>query len=572
MRRPLLAAALLLTGCPLIKDDDLQTRCENFGCETGPAETPPDDTSPAPDSPGDTDADTDADSDTDTDGDTDSDTDGDTDGDTDADTDGDTDGDTDADTDADTDTSVDPVSEDRETGILGPEDAEHVILGEVEEDSEEDKGCAGAALADLGSGLVAVGAMEDRVDMSGGTVTDAGVVWLYRWEDDEELSPERESLGLVAGASEEEVAGLALAAPGDLDGDDAEDLVIGAPGWSENRGAAYWFADGASLGDGEERSVEDADLTYTFDEEGLALGMVVARAGDLDGAGATGFWVSRPELFAYLSEARSGGLVSLLRVEGGALSLDAEVSGGDLAEMAGSAVVAFDGDGDGLEDLAVGSMGWTLGSGWTGSVSVLLAPGDGSLSTEDADALIFGDESLGGWLGCSLASEDLNGDGRADLVMGALGEDSYTGAAYVAFVPEDGDWDDEDVADLNLRVVGSARNDGLGEAVATADLDGDGASDLIVGAPTESSEGTVHVFYGPFDAATAATLTGDDADLSIEEDPDLAYYGSRMGDELNLVSRDVAGDPALAVSASGRAYGYDFCSYGYEGQVYFYDL
>jgi hypothetical protein len=90
-------------------------------------------------------------------------------------------------------------------------------------------------------------------------------------------------------------------------------------------------------------------------------------------------------------------------------------------------------------------------------------------------------ENAGDWFGYSVATAgDVNGDGYADLVVGAPSYDDYRGKAYVyhgspAGLGHTPAW----------TAVGENAGDHFGYAVATAgDVNGDGYADLVVGAPS----------------------------------------------------------------------------------------
>lgn len=90
------------------------------------------------------------------------------------------------------------------------------------------------------------------------------------------------------GVSSDSRTGVAVDGPGDMDGDGVNDVLVGAPTEGdelEGRGAVY-LAYGPLVEDTEEGTdLTIADIVYTGEEAGAALGSALAGVGDQDGNG-----------------------------------------------------------------------------------------------------------------------------------------------------------------------------------------------------------------------------------------------------------------------------------------------
>ena len=99
---------------------------------------------------------------------------------------------------------------------------------------------------------------------------------------------------------------------------------------------------------------------------------------------------------------------------------------------------------------------------------------------------------------------DFNGDGRADLAIGAPGDNSSAGEVNIIYGSDDGlssgftqIWH-QDSKSYQGNVAGKREpNDKFGAALASGDFDGDGYADLAIGVPGENlGAGLVNVLYG----------------------------------------------------------------------------
>lgn len=235
----------------------------------------------------------------------------------------------------------------------------------------------------------------------------------------------------------------------------------------------------------------------------------------------------------------------------------------ELRDRFGNAIAYGDFDGDGRDDVAVGSPGEDYNDAVdTGVVHVLYgAPGGLSTSrTQFISATELGRSSgAGDFLGAVLVAGDLNGDGRDDLAIAAPGVDLRSNvAAGRVFVVLGGSGG----LQLGLSLAFDQANgvpsrpesfDGFGASIAIGDLDGDGIGDLAVGVPGESvsgkaAAGVTHVFYGTGAGPSrpGVMLTADLGGIGQIAGGDL--YGSA----LSTGDVDVDGDDELVIGIPGR--------------------
>jgi hypothetical protein len=312
--------------------------------------------------------------------------------------------------------------------------------------------------------------------------------------------------------------GWFVSAAGDVNGDGYGDVIIGAPHYDGNgvdSGKVYaWYGGPDGLCDSPVPPEKTCapEWEEVGDQGGSRFGWSVGTAGDVNGDGYGDVIIGadsydnglEDEGRAYVYHGGSGGLSA-------SPAWKAEID--QLwAHFGHSVGTAGDVNGDGYGDVIVGApyhdqvfdenrgKVWV----WYGSGDGLGA--DGSATNADwwAEGEHGGD--LFGW-SVSTAG-DVNGDGYSDILVGAIyynNGQAYEGAAYI-WHGGHGENDDLGEPDRipNWRAESNKPSTDLGRSVSTAgDVDGDGYSDVIVGASHYENglldEGAAFVWYGSAD-------------------------------------------------------------------------
>lgn len=285
--------------------------------------------------------------------------------------------------------------------------------------------------------------------------------------------------------------GAGAAGIGDLNGDGHADFLVGAPHWIDFVYEPEHQASGkighvlAYFGSAAPDTVPDLVIdtpSPKFTGIDYRFGYTIAPAGDFNGDG-------HPDFVVAQERAGSAPYYGRAFVYFGGPALD-QVADRTLkmapygAFTTGLTVSsAGDYNADGFDDLLVrAAVVRPDGSGWSSNPGRAYVYFGGANTAENQEPALTlqGDPSDGDFGLCVSGGKDVNGDGLADIVVGApmaAPEGPRRGRVYVFYGGPDADASPDAILD------GEIDGGGFGMSLTGADITGDGVADLIVGAP-----------------------------------------------------------------------------------------
>jgi hypothetical protein len=393
---------------------------------------------------------------------------------------------------------------------------------------------------------IAIGSPEE------GTGGEVYVVFGKSSGDDVPLSDIAAGTGgfVINGASAGDDFGGSVGAAGDVNGDGLADIIVGT---AEPTLGAPSNPDGYAVvvfGKEDTAAVSVASLgsdgfLLTAEAAGDRAGHSVAGLGDLNDDGlsdvAVGAFGNGTAGRAYVVFGRTASTDISLSDVGGSVPgfvINGENAGDEAGEGVGG---AGDVNGDGIPDVLVGAPDYNTTDDSSGRAYVVF--GKSSNTAVELSAVAGGTggfamtgEGENDFAGRYLSGAgDINGDGFADVVVGAFLASSGAGRAYVVYggtSPSSIELSTVVSGVGGFAVAGVGANNQLGWVTTSAgDVNGDGYSDVIVGqhlADTNGvSSGEAYVIYGnDFGGLNAGTGTLGDDMLTGETGPDYFVTGA----------------------------------------------
>lgn len=356
-------------------------------------------------------------------------------------------------------------------------------------------------------------------------------------------------------------SGNSVSGIGDFNHDTLDDIIIGAPQYNSDTGAAYIIY--GKLGGYtsiDVNSLSSSGLIINGVSSADYAGSSVRGIGDINSDGINDVIIGAPladsengAAYVVYGGSNYGNSLNLGTLPSSSGFVMTGVNNDDFTGF--SVSPAGDLNGDGVGDLLIGAKGKNMNSG---SVYLVYGNRNGytTLPLNSGGVVRFDGAVNGDNTGFSVSAlGDVNMDSSSDFIIGAPGYNSNTGAAFVVYGQTSGYSSPFSLASLTSSqgfiINGATAGDQFGSSVSAAeDVNKDGIMDIIIGAPQANNyTGAAYIIYGRSGGYNAGVNV---ASLSSSEG--IIIYGNNNSYAGNSVSvADINKDGNIDIIVGGRA-------------------
>ena len=241
--------------------------------------------------------------------------------------------------------------------------------------------------------------------------------------------------------------GYSVSAAGDVNGDGIDDIIVGTPYSGEgsffNVGKSYVVFGTKTARSSIDVSVLDGTNgfeIYQGNGTNRLLGSKVSSAGDMNGDGIDDMLVLESDSRGYVVYGSTEPFDARINLSGLDATRGFEFHTGAIKDVVLVGDSAGDVNNDGFDDILIGASGTGVdGAASAGETYLIFGQADGyedvlRLNTlNGTNGFVFHGMDEFDMTGSAVSSADVNGDGIADVIIGATGQSSGLGKSYVVY-------------------------------------------------------------------------------------------------------------------------------------------